>query len=297
MEQLITRPLADLYLDYVQYLDASPRTLQTYRGNLRQFVKWTAEKGIRSPTRADVIAYRDELKQRCRPSTVQGYMAALRLFFQWTAQAGVYPNVADHIKGAKLDTAHKKDYLTGDQIREILRIIDLDTFRGKRDYCIIALMATGGLRDVEISRTDVGDLGTVGSSPVLFIQGKGREERSEYVKVMPEVEAQLREYLKGRRSGPMFASLSNNGKGQRLTPRSISAIVKDRLVAAGFDSPRITAHSLRHSAVTIALQAGLPIEEVQQFARHRNISTTMVYAHHLKREENRSEAAIASAIF
>lgn len=293
--------LAEVFLDYAAFLDASPRTVQTYTGNVRQFLKWTQQNGIAHPTRRDVLAYRDELRGRCKPSTVQSYITALRLFFQWAAQAGLYGNIAEHIKGAKLDGSHKKDYLNAEQIKDVLASIDTQTAKGKRDYCIIALMATGGLRDVEIARANTEDLQQLGGSTVLYLQGKGRDERTEYIKIVPEVERPLRKYLSLRRirkkKQPIFTSLSNNNKGQRLTPKSISSIVKGRLVAAGYDSERLTAHSLRHSAVTLALLGKLPLEEVQQFARHKNISTTQIYAHNLERANNRSEDTIAKAIF
>ncbi len=295
------KELAAAYKEYVAFLDATPRTVQTYTGNIRQFVKWTAQNDITRPTRQDVIAYRDELRERCKPSTVQNYITALRLFFKWTAQAGIYPDIADHIKGAKLDEGHKKDYLTAAQVKNILSTIDTQTAKGKRDYSIIALMVTGGLRDIEVTRANIEDLQQLGSSTVLYLQGKGREERTDFIKVVPAVENLLREYLRTRQKAkgkqPLFTSLSNNNKGQRLTPKSISSIVKNRLIAAGYNSDRLTAHSLRHTAVTLSLIGGLPLEEVQQFARHRNISTTQIYAHNLDRAKNRSEDTIASSIF
>lgn len=293
--------LAAAFKDYTAFLDAAPRTVQTYSGNVRQFIKWTQQNGIARPTRADVISYRDELRLRCKPSTVQGYITALRIFFQWTAQAGLYPNIAEHVKGAKLDSSHKKDYLGAAQIKAVLDSIDTATAKGKRDYCIIAVMVTGGLRDVEAARANIEDLQQLGGNTVLYLQGKGRDERTEYVKIVPAVEKPLREYLRTRQKAkgqqPLFASLSNNNRGQRLTPKSISGIVKDRLIAAGYNSDRLTAHSLRHSAVTLSLIGGLPLEEVQQFARHRNISTTQIYAHNLERAQNRSEDTIAGSIF
>lgn len=293
--------LAEAYKDYTAFLDATPRTVQTYTGNIRQFIKWTQQNGIQRPTRQDVIAYRDELRERCKPSTVQSYITALRLFFQWTAQAGLYPNIAEHIKGAKLDSSHKKDYLNAAQVKDILDGIDTQTAKGKRDYCILALMVTGGLRDIEVSRANIEDLQQLGGSTVLYLQGKGRDERTDFIKVVPAVEKPLREYLKTRRKAkgkqPLFTSLSNNSKGGRLSPRSISSLVKDRLIAAGYNSDRLTAHSLRHTAVTLSLIGGLPLDEVQQFARHRNISTTQIYAHNLERAKNRSEDTIAGAIF
>lgn len=297
----VEKGLAEAYRDYTAFLDASPRTVQTYTGNIKQFIKWAQQNGIQRPARQDVITYRDDLRERCKPSTVQSYITALRLFFRWTAQAGIYPNIAEHIKGAKLDASHKKDYLNAIQIKDILANIDTKSAKGKRDYSIIALMVTGGLRDIEVSRANLEDLQQLGGSTVLYLQGKGRDERTDFIKVVPEVEKPLREYLKTRKQAkgqqPLFTSLSNNSKGHRLTPKSISSIVKGRLVAAGYNSDRLTAHSLRHSAVTLSLMGGLPLEEVQQFARHKNISTTQIYAHNLDRAKNRSEDTIAESIF
>lgn len=305
MKQELTKVLpADLteaYKNYAAFLDAAPRTVQTYTNNIRQFAKWMHQQEITQPTRQDIIAFRDDLKKRCKPSTVQNYITALRLFFRWTAQAGLYPDIADHIKGAKLDTSHKKDYLSADQIRDILANIDTRTAKGKRDYSIFALMVTGGLRDIEVSRANIEDLTQRGGCTVLYLQGKGREERTEYIKVVPAVEKHIREYLRTRKEAkgkqPLFTSLSNNNKGERLTPKSISSIVKNRLIDAGYNSDRLTAHSLRHTAVTLSLIGGLPLEEVQQFARHKNISTTQIYAHNLDRAKNRSEDTIARSIF
>ena len=77
----------------------------------------------------------------------------------------------------------------------------------------------------------------------------------------------------------------------------MSAIAKGSLIAAGYDSDKLTAHSLRHTAVTLSLLAGKNITEVQQFARHSNISTTMIYNHALDKAKNGCSEAIAKAIF
>ena len=150
-------------------------------------------------------------------------------------------------------------------------------------------------------RADIGDLRTAGEATVLYVQGKGREEKTEYVKISPQVERAIRAYLTARgetdETQPLFTSLSNNSKGQRLSTRTISGIVKERIKGAGFNSERLTAHSLRHTAVTLSLLAGKDITEVQQFARHANIATTMIYNHSLDKAKNSCSEAIAQAIF
>lgn len=290
----------ELLKRFLDYLDASEKTVQTYTRALRQFFKFLYENNIKQPQRADVLAFRDNLKDKGRkPTTIKSYIVAVRLFFQWTNQEGLYPNIADKIKGAKLDHAHKKDYLTVDQIKDVLNGIDTSTLTGARDYAIIVLMVTGGLRTIEVSRADMDDMRNVGNSPALYIQGKGRDEKTEYVKLPLQVFKAIGRYreMLEKQYDVLFVSTSNNNKGQRLTTRSISGIVKKRLKEAGYTSNRLTAHSLRHTAGTLNLMNGGTLEETQQLLRHSNINTTMIYLHHLERENNQSEKRIADALF
>lgn len=287
---------------FIAYLDASPRTVETYYKALKQLFKYFYLNGIRHPQREDIVAFREELKASGhKPTTIQNYITATKIFFKWTAQEGIYPNIAEHLKGAKLNRDHKKDYLTSRQVKDILDSVEQDTLKGLRDYAILSLMVTGGLRTIEVIRADVGDLRTAGECTVLYVQGKGKEEKTEYIKVAPAVEKAIRAYLKARgkveETEPLFTSTSNNNRGQRLSTRSISGMVKERLVNAGYDSPRLTAHSLRHTAVTLALLADMDITEVQQHARHANLATTMIYNHALDRAKNGCSDAIANAIF
>lgn len=292
----------ELYQAFAKYIDAKPKTVETYTKALRQLGGYFAEHHIEKPTREDVIAFREDLKATGhKPTTIQNYITAARLFFSWLEQAGIYPNVAAHVKGAKLDREHKKNYLTSRQVKAVLADIDRTTLQGKRDYAMLVLMVTGGLRTVEVERADIGDMQTLGDSTVLYIQGKGRDEKTEYVKLDAHVEAAIRDYLKARGEAkpdaPLFASTSNNNRGKRMTTRAISGIAKAHMLEAGYNSDKLTAHSLRHTAVTLSLLAGQPLEEVQQFARHANISTTMIYNHALDKAKNGCSAAIANAIF
>ena len=95
---------------------------------------------------------------------------------------------------------------------------------------MLSLMITGGLRTIEVSRADIQDIRTVGDDAALFVQGKGREEKEDYVKIQPPVEDAIRDYLRARgvadMKDPLFASTSNDSQGGRLSTRSVSGIVK-----------------------------------------------------------------------
>lgn len=293
--------LSELYARFIAYLDAKPRTVQTYDTALRQFFSYLDRQGLHQPRREDVLAYRDELLTRAKPTTVQAYMVAVRLFFRWTAQEGLYPDIADRIKGAKLSRNHKKDALSSTQVRTILQAVNQDSLKGLRDYAIFALMVTGGLRTIEVVRASIEDIKPGMSGTVLYLQGKGWDSKDDYISLAGPVEAAIKAYLDARGKvqpeAPLFASISNNSRGGRMTTHSISGIVKEHMRAAGMDSERLTAHSLRHTAGTLNLLNGGTLQETQQLLRHSSINTTMIYLHNLERDANRSEQRIAAAIF
>lgn len=301
--QLLTgEDLGGLFSRWTRFIEGSEKTVETYTRQVRQFMAYLQANGITEPTKDDIRAYRDGLKISHKPATVQGYIMALKQFFKWTEEEGLYPNIAKNVKGAKLDTEHKKDPLTPRQVKSLLATVDRTTISGKRDYAILALMITTGLRTIEVVRANVEDLRPAGDCMVLYVQGKGHEERNTYVKVVPEVEDAIRAYLTSRgKTGPkepLFTTTSNHRTEEgRLTTKSVSRLVKEHLERAELKTDRLTAHSLRHTTATLNLLNGGTIEETQQLLRHTNINTTMRYAHALTRANNNSELRVANAIF
>ena len=292
---------AGLFERWTAFIDASPKTVETYSKNIRRFLAYLQSNRITQPQRDDILSYRDYLKAHYRPTTVQGYLAAVKLFFQWTEQEGLYPNVAQRIKGAKLDTEHKRDYLTTRQVGRMLDAVERDSITGLRDYALLSLMVTTGLREISVASANIGDIRAAGDATALYYRGKGHEEKAVYVKLAEPVEAAVRAYLSAREetdpTAPLFSSTANRNAGGRMTTRSISRIAKMRLVSAGLESSRLTGHSLRHTAATLNLLAGGTVEETQQLLGHANINTTLIYSHALERAKNNSEDRIAKAIF
>lgn len=286
---------------YLAYLDVEPKTAETYTRQVRLFARYLSDNGIRNPDRQTMIDWKDYLvKSGHSAATIQTYLASVRLFFQWTEQEGIYPNICKRVRGPKVSHGHHRDYLTAEQICSVLGAIDRESPAGKRDYAMIYLTVTAGLRTIEISRATVGDIRKRGSKLVLYVQGKGRDEKVDYVQVIPEVEKALNEYLSTRENvadtAPLFCSTSHRNEGQGLSTRSISGIIKSRYKAVGLDSDRLTAHSLRHSAITLSVKAGESLQDVQQFARHLNISTTQIYYHESDMEKNCCSEKVGSKI-
>ena len=292
---------AALFSKWIAYLDASEKTQATYTRAIRRFMEYLQAEGISNPTREDIIAYKDKIAADHKPTTTNLYLMALKQFFKWTAQEGIYPDIAERVKGVKLSKGFKKDNLTSKQAAKVLAGIDAADLAGKRDYAIVSLMLTTGLRTIEVCRANVGDIRTVGDYTALFIQGKGKTDKSDYVKIPQQVEDAIRTYLtcrgKAEDGEALFASVAHRNAGERMTTRSISRLVKDALIDAGFNSDRLTAHSLRHTAATLNLLNGGTPEETMQLLRHANLNTTLIYSHALERANNNSEERIAGAIF
>lgn len=291
---------SEFFSRWIAFIDAKPKTIETYKRAIKQFIYYLSDNNINQPTRTDILVYREYLSINHKPTTVQSYIMAVKQFFKWTAQEGLYPNIADNIKGAKLDNGFKKDYLTSKQVKKLLTTINTDTLKGLRDYSMLLLMVTTGLRTVEVERSNIEDLRTVGDFTALYIQGKGHDEKLQYVKVEEPVEEAIRAYLKVRGKAaatePLFASIANRNAGKRMTTRSISRIAKDNMVSANLNSERFTAHSLRHTTATLNLLNGGTPEETMQLLRHSNLNTTLIYSHALERAKNNSEARVTRAI-
>ena len=295
------RSVGELFPRFVSFIDAKPKTVETYTRAMRQLLRFLNDRGITAPTRETLIEYREHLRASHKPTTVQNYMQAAKRFFGWMSVEGLYADIGKGVKGVKLDREHKKDYLSARQVKAILAGIDRSNESGIRDYALFALLVGCGLRTIEVSRANIEDLRVKGESTVLYLQGKGHDDKADFVIVSEPVEKALRAYLATREkcadTDPLFVSTSNNSRGARLTTRSISGIAKAIMVNSGYQSDRLTAHSLRHTAVTLAIKSGRSLAEAQQFARHKDISTTQVYNHSLEKMENKCSASVANAIF
>ncbi len=285
---------------YLDNLDVKPKSKDTYRKALKHFRQWITERnGVnKAPERADILAYKEYLRANYSASTVSAYITAVRGLFTWLEAEKQYPNIAAGIKGAKAAKGFKKDTLTPGQARRMLDAADGDNLEQMRDYALVNLLLRTGLRTVEAERANIEDIRQEAGQALLYVQGKGRDSKDAFVVLTDATLEPIQAYLNARKesnaAAPLFAGHGNRSGGGRLTTRSISRIVKSSMRAAGIDSDRLTAHSLRHTAITFALLGGAGIQEAQAMARHSNINTTMIYAHNIQRIAAAPEKSIDS---
>ena len=285
---------------FLHQLDAAEKTRATYERSLRAWRSYLAETGesIMTSTRRTVLAYKTSLEAAKKAATVNAYLSAVRSLYAFLEAEGIKPNIAASVKGVRRSAASPKDALTIAQARELLadKPGEGATVEQLRDYAILNLLTRRGLRTVEAVRANIGDIRQVNGEAVLYVQGKGYSDKSDFVILNQACLGPLYAYLEARGcrdpEAPLFAGIGNRNQGGRMTTRTVSRIVKEAFKLHGIEAASLTAHSLRHTAVTLALLADAPLQEVQAMARHKSINTTMIYAHNLNRMRAGAEHAI-----
>ena len=250
-----------------------------------------------------MLRYKNELMSKYTACTVSSYVTAVKSLYTYLEGEKICPNIAAGIKGAKHQRGFRKDCLSASQAANVISGIDVGTIEGKRNYALVNLLIRTGIRTIEAERANVGDIRNEAGEALLYIQGKGRDEKDAFVVLTESALKPIREYIRARGKAkdtdPLFASHSDRNRGGRLSTNSISQICKKALVNAGYDDSRLTAHSMRHTAITLSLLAGASIQEAQSLARHSSVNTTLIYAHNIQRvaqaPERKIDAILAGA--
>lgn len=286
----------DIIQRWLDSLDVLEDTKETYKTHLLDFIKWINANGIQRATKGDILKYKQELINRYSNSTVCLKISSLKSFYRFLNEQELANDITKNIKGAKISKGFKRDIFTLEQIQEIMKSIDRTTLVGARDYAMVNLFLRTGLRSCEVNRANIEDIRNKDGEIVLYVQGKGRTDKDEFVVLTPSMLNILNEYLNMREqkqhitdTSPLFISLSDRNFGERLSLFSIRWLVKNILREAGINSKRLTTHSTRHTAITLSLLSGADLLEVKEMARHTSVDTTLLYAHNVKRLANAPE--------
>ena len=291
---------------FLNGLDVKESSRKLYGRTLRQFFAWVEFTGrsLSELTRADATEYKSYLETTLKlsPLTIGSYIVSLRKFYEWVENEGLYKNIARGIKSPQRSQAFEKQYLSEEKSRELLGHFEALSLR---DYAIVNLMIRTGLRTIEVSRAQVGDICYMGEQRILKIWGKGKTEAEKgkdynFVVLTDKAYLPIKNYLEGARRGarsgePLFTSNSNQNHGAKLSTRTISGICKEGLKSIGLDGKEYTAHSLRHTTASLLLGHGQPLLAVQHVLRHQSVNTTQRYTKCKERElrlQNAPETAL-----
>ena len=305
----IARPIREDIISYRDYLAAEHDAIQIAPGSVEGWTYRTDRNG-------------KPYKVICKPNTIKQYLQSVRQFFSWTAANGLYPNIAANIHAPKVrQDVHRKDALTAADVLSIEQSIEAAaetktaaaataakdtagrisraTEQGKRLYAMYVLAVNAGLRTIEISRANVKDIEVKNGKAILYVWGKGHTEADAKKPLAPEVYAAIREYLDSRKdkptaNSPLFVATGNRSGGQRIAETTISKMLKRAMQEAGFDSERITAHTLRHTAGTNVQEITGNLYSTQKYMRHANPATTEIYLHN---DTEKQEAETAQQLY
>jgi integrase/recombinase XerC/integrase/recombinase XerD len=272
-----------------------------YRRALKRFKEFLSLReaggGVGYLTKTDIVQYKSHLlAEGLSPRTGNLYLTAVRQFFKYLESNRIYPDVSAGLKGFKRSYGFNRDPLTLQQARDLLASIDTTSIIGMRDFAMINLMLRTGLRTMEVVGSDIGDIRQTSNATLLYVRSKGKDAKDDFVVLTREAYEPIARYLAARQCtdprAALFVSHRNNNEGGRITTKTLRCAVKRQLLAIGVFSSRISAHSLRHTFATMALQNGATIEQVRDALRHQNITTTQIYVHTTDRLEHAAEDTI-----
>lgn len=293
-EIMNTRDLDILSLkeEYLSYIDVSDNSVNTYNVGIKAFAEYLKEKDVKRPTRADVINFREYLKEEHTIPTINSYLIAVRNFFRFLEYNGIYKNIAENVKGLRDTELHKRNALTLEQCNLLI-----ENAKDDREKIIILLALTCGLRINEITNVRIEDFKQENGNIVLYVLGKGKTDKVDYVIVDKDIFEMIKDYVrKYEISDYLFVSNSNNHKGEKMHSGSIRAIVNSMYERAGLKTDKVVFHSLRHSFATIALENGQDIREVSKALRHSNLGVTERYAHDIQAKNNKCSSVVTNCV-
>ena len=266
------------FLTYIQVEKGLARhTLESYGRDLARLQRFgdKANKPLAELTRADLRKWIAQLsREGLAPTSVARAVSAARGLFRFLMLDG-------HLKRhptEDLDTpqrfAYLPQFLTEDEINQLLAAPDIATEEGVRDRALLEVMYAAGLRVSELVSLKQSDVDV--QAGLLVCHGKGSKERRVPLGKSAIQWVQRYNVIRSRYGKPSLPQLFVNG-GKPITRQFAWSMIKRYAKKAGVKD--ISPHTLRHSFATHLLQHGADSRSVQALLGHSDISTTQIYTH------------------
>lgn len=164
-------------------------------------------------------------------------------------------------------------YLTLEQSQALLKSVS--GANQKRDYAILMLFLTCGIRRSELVGLNISDV----YEDRIRVVGKGNKERFVYFGL--PCRRAIDDYLVERNKKVLTdnRALFGSRDGNRISVSAVHRLVKKACLEAGLDASQFSAHKLRHTAATLMLSNGVDVKTVQEVLGHENLNTTQIYTH------------------
>ena len=240
----------------------APGTVKRYWVTFRFFLKFLATKNItetdniQSITAEHIIDYQiytqkyknESTEKLIAPSTINGYIFGIKVFLHFLyIDEIIFKDLEQEIMYCKKHKLLPKNILNDEDIEKACSVINLDSFDGYRDRCMIELMYNTGMRRSEVMNTKTGDI-DLRHETIIVEQGKGRKDRilpltKALLKFLEIYITKIRRFLIHEGESPyLFLSVT----GKKITGNVIYRVFKKYRILAGLKKP-FHPHALRHA--------------------------------------------------
>tara|TARA_B110000438_G_C15797824_1_gene643657 strand:+ start:873 stop:1799 length:927 start_codon:yes stop_codon:yes gene_type:complete len=289
-------PLRRLVREYLVYLQferrLSANTIDAYWLDLGKYSDFLYNVNmLKSPEKITLKHVRGYINQfsgivKPKSSTLSRTLSSLKGFHQFLLVKGLSKkDPTELLESPKLQKKIPAT-LTVIEVESILNAVEMDDIHGQRNYAIISMLYSSGLRVSELSQLKLPSIRW--DEELLRIIGKGNKER--IVPLGNKLATVLRAYIeddrpkyakKGKGNGTVYL----NNRGTMLSRMAIWNILNKPVNIVGFKK-QVSPHTLRHSFATHLLEGGADLRIVQELLGHSDLSTTQIYTHldktHLK---------------
>ena len=249
----------------------SGNTRDAYRQDLRTFIGWCQLQQVEvfRVRRTHIELFARWLEQRgAARATVARRLSTVAGFYRYCVEEELLTlNPASNVRRPKL---RPESTINGLDRNELGAFLVQAGLAGGRDHALACLLALNGLRVSEALNCDIDDLGLERGHHTLRVVRKGGQ--TVIAPLAPRTARTVYLATGERTTGPIFES----DDGERMNRHQAARIVRRLAKQAGIDKV-ISPHSLRHSFITVALDAGVPLRDVQEAASHADPRTTMRY--------------------
>ena len=258
----------NIFLSAKEVEGCSTRTLKYYREIIEKLIN-TIDKPIEEIQTEEIRKYLADYKEntKCNTVTIDNLRRVLSSFFAWLEDE-------DYIIKSPVRRIHKvktptiiKETLTDENLEKLR-----DTSKCIRDLVLIELLYSTGIRVGELIKLNISDINFEDRSCKVF--GKGNKQREVYFDARTKIH--LRQYINARKDENEALFVSKNKPHQRLSIAGIELIV--RKLGLETEINKVHPHKFRRTLATMAIDKGMPIEQLQQLLGHKRIDTTLQYA-------------------
>jgi site-specific recombinase XerD len=280
----IYQALLDDYLQWLRhYHHATDGTLEVRAHSITRFLQWLGpeanSQGLSCLTPEMVETFFISHSQTMGRAERRSMQSAVRTFLRFCSHQGSCHPSLDRavpvLRTYKLSTVPRG--LTAEQAQKVIDVVDVSTKSGRRDYAILQLLYTYGVRGGQVRALRLEDI-RWNDNQILFMAAKNGKDS--LLPLTLEVGQSLLDYLENARprcSYPQVFLTCRAPYHPLAHSSSLSSIIYRHFQAAGIDMPSKGAHAFRHGFATRMVGKGHSLKEMADVLGHRHLSTTFIY--------------------